>query len=367
MIKFDRDTILDIINTASKFTSNKLNISNALQGIYIIFNEKKVDIYATNLTTFYHAHLNIVSSIKNKGVIIEPRKIIEFLQLLQSGDIIVELKEKQFVIMQDKTKGVFPIILSDEFPFPPHLEEKAQEMKKTFLTDNLPFILFTASTDDARPVLTGINFVATDEELAIVSTDGFRLSLVKEKRKGVISSMIIPAEFLQEVLKAIKTAKKISFTHSLKEKIIVFNIDDTEFYSRLIDGEFPPYERVIPTEFKTKIVLNHEEFLRNTKLISIFARDYSNVILYEFGKNGLTLKPKEEGGKENETTQDTVFEGEPQKVAFNYKYIVDFLNHINTKEIVVEILRPDAPVVFKAKGNETFVHIIMPVRIQNSE
>ncbi len=367
MIKFDRDSILNTINTASKFTSNKINISDALQGVYFLFNENKVDIYATNLTTFYHSYLNIDSSIKNKGVIIDPRKIIEFLQLLQPGVVTVELKEKQFVITQDKTKGVFPIILSEEFPFPPRLEEKPQEMKKTFLTDNLPFILFTASTDDARPVLTGINFVATDEELAIVSTDGFRLSLVKEKRKGVISSMIIPAEFLQEVLKAIKTAKKISFTHSSKEKIIAFNIDDEEFYSRLIDGEFPPYERVIPGDFKTKITLNHEEFLRNTKLISIFARDYSNVILYEFKKNGLTLKPKEEGGRENETTQDIVFEGEPQKVAFNYKYVVDFLNHINAKEIIIEILRADAPVVFKAKGNETFIHIIMPVRIQTAE
>ena len=367
MVKFDRDIILNVINTASKFTSNKLNISDALQGIYILFNEKKVDIYATNLTTFYHSHLNTTTSLKNKGVIIEPRKIIEFLQLLQPGAVIIELKEKQFAVTQDKTKGVFPIILSDEFPFPPRLEEKSLEMSKSFLTDNLPFILFTSSTDDARPILTGVNFVATDDELAIVSTDGFRLSLVKEKRKGLISSMIIPAEFLQEVLKAIKNAKKVSFTHSSKEKIIVFNIDDEEFYSRLIDGEFPPYERVIPAEFKTKAVLNHEEFLRNTKLISIFARDYSNVILYEFGKDGLTLKPKEEGGKENKTVQDIVFEGEPQKVAFNYKYVIDFLNHINTKEIIVEILRPDAPVVFKAKGNEAFIHIIMPVRIQASE
>ena len=367
MIKLNKDIFLDILNTASKFTSDKLNISDALQGVYLLFNKNKVDIYATNLTIFYHSHLNTTSTITDeKGVIIEPRKMVEFLQLLQAGDVSIVLKEKQIEIIQEKTKGTFPIILSKDFPFPPKLEEKGQEMNKNFLTDNLPFILFTASTDDARPVLTGVNFTATDDELAIVSTDGFRLSLVKEKRKGVISSMIIPADFLQEVLKAIINAKRISFTHSQKEKIILFDIDNEEFYSRLIDGEAPPYERVVPSEYKTRAVLNKDDFLRNTKLISIFARDYSNVIVYEFEKNGLTLKPKEEGGRDNETFQDIEFEGEAQKVAFNYKYVVDFLNHINTKEIIIEILRPDAPVVFKTKGNDSFIHIIMPVRLHEA-
>ena len=107
MVKFDRDTILNTINTASKFTSDKLNISNALQGIYLPFNEKKVDIYATNLTTFYHSHLNITSPIKNKGVIIEPRKIIEFLQLLQPGDVTIELKEKQFLPFLPHGRNLF--------------------------------------------------------------------------------------------------------------------------------------------------------------------------------------------------------------------------------------------------------------------
>ncbi|HRN70476.1 MAG TPA: DNA polymerase III subunit beta, partial [Candidatus Woesebacteria bacterium] len=199
----------------------------------------------------------------------------------------------------------------------------------------------------------------------IVSTDGFRLSFLKEKQKGDFSNMIIPANFLHEIVKNAKDVKNVSFVYSKKENIVLFKIENEDFYSRLIDGEFPPYERVIPSEKKTTVELNRDELLRNTKLISIFARDYSNVIIYEFSKNGLTLRPKEEGNKENATLQEIVFEGEDQTVAFNFRYVVDFLNNIKSEEIIIELLRPDAPVVFKAKGNEQFFHIIMPIRIQN--
>src|SRR5690606_19485858 len=99
------------------------------------------------------------------------------------------------------------------------------------------------SSDDSRPVLTGVNFVVSEDELIIVSTDGFRLSLLKEQRKGTFSNMIIPADFLQEVIKNVKNVKEVSFTYSQKEQIILFTLDQEEYFSRLIDGEFPPYER----------------------------------------------------------------------------------------------------------------------------
>ena len=176
--------------------------------------------------------------------------------------------------------------------------------------------------------------------------------------------MIIPADFLKELIRTVDEKTKVQFVHSKKESIVLFEVNEDFFYTRLIDGEFPPFEKVIPPEKTTTVVLKKDELLRNTKLISIFARDFSNVILYEFTKEGLVLRPKKEANKENTTSQDIQFEGENQIVAFNFRYVLDFLNHTKANDITVEILRSDAPVVFKEKGNEAFVHIIMPVRIQ---
>lgn len=364
-ITLDKDIILNKLITANKFVSDKLNAANALQGIYLSFEEKELHLYSTNLTVYYHTVIQADIQKEERGVIIEPRKIIEFIQLLQPGKIEISITDNQIQILQQKAKGIFPVMSSEDFPLPPDLQEEEHKLNSSFLVESLPFILFTASSDDSRPVLTGINFVVSEDELIVVSTDGFRLSFLKEKQKGDFSDMIIPADFLQEIVKNAKNVKEVSFIYSKKENIVLFKIENEDFYSRLIDGEFPPYERVIPAEKKTTVELNREELLRNTKLISIFARDYSNVIVYEFTKNGLVLRPKEEGNKDNSTLQEIIFEGEDQTVAFNYRYVIDFLNNVKSEEIIIEMLRSDAPVVFKAKGNEQFFHIIMPIRIQN--
>jgi DNA polymerase-3 subunit beta len=209
-----------------------------------------IHFYATDLNTYCHAQSPLITKEKIE-IIIEPKKVLEFVQFLQNGDIHLDITETTIQISQGTAKGVFPIIIAEEFPLPPKLQDEEEEdITPSFLLKNLPFLLFTASTDDARPVLTGINFVVSDEELTLVATDGFRLSLVKEKRKGTFSSMIVPAEFLKEVLRHVKETQKVTFTYSDTEQIVRFTIGDISFYSRLITGDFPPFERVIPEEKK---------------------------------------------------------------------------------------------------------------------
>lgn len=362
-VEINKDSLLEKINLASRFTSDKLATSVALQGIYLKGEKDLLHLYSTNLNVYYHTTIktNVTEEFQ---LVVEPRKIIEFLQFLRPGNVEVEIKEKQIVITQDKTKGNFPVIASADFPLPPQLTEAPEKIESSFLTKNLPLILFTASSDDARPVLTGINFVASDEELIMVATDGFRLSLVKEKRRGVIPSMIIPAEFLQEILRNIKDEKEVLFSYSSEEKIVCFQLLEDSFYSRLIEGEFPPYERVIPAETKTTVTLEKDEFVRNIKLISVFARDFSNVVVSKFAPGELVMRPKKEGNEENKAVQEIELTGDEQQVAFNYKYLLDFLNHVPSKSITLELLRSDAPVVFKIESNPSFFHIIMPIRIQ---
>jgi len=174
----------------------------------------------------------------------------------------------------------------------------------------------------------------------------------------------VPAEFLQEVLRNINKEKEVGFSYSQEEKTICFYVREHSFYSRLIEGEFPPYERVLPAEIKTTAILEKDDLMRNIKLISVFARDFSNVVVCDFRKNELAMRPKKEGNEENTTVQEAQIKGEEMRVAFNFRYLLDFLNHTDSKSITIEMLRPDAPVVFRNEKNNDFLHIIMPVRIQ---
>ena len=361
-IKLNREEFLNKLTLALRFTSTKLSSLSILQGVYLKKEGNRIHLYSSNLNAFFHSSLPAEFE-KEADFIIEPKKTIEFLSFLAGAKIELEVKDRQLLIKAEKTKGKFPLMNAGDFPMPPKIEEKMQKIKTEFLTRNLPLVLFSASTDETRLALSGINFL-TNDELTLVATDGFRLSLVKTKKEGKLPSVIIPADFLREITHFIKDEKEVNFSYSAREKVVLFRVGDTEFYSRLIEGDFPPFEKVIPQEKKTTATLEKEEFLRNTKLISVFARDLSNIIILEVKKNGVQFMPKAVEGEENSAFQDGEIEGEEQKVAFNYKFLLDFLNVAYCKNIIIEILRSDAPVVFKMDNKQDFLHIIMPVRIQ---
>lgn len=149
-----------------------------------------------------------------------------------------------------------------------------------------------------------------------------------------------------------------------KERIVYFKVGDKEFYTRMIEGDFPPYEKVIPEDRKTTVVVDREELLQNVKLASVFARDFSSIVIFDFKKGGLSIRPKTDQDGDNTTYQDVEMDGEDQKVAFNFKFLTDFLSNVSTKKVNVEILRSDAPVAFRLPDNKDFLHIIMPVRVQ---
>jgi len=362
-IQLQKNEFLEKIELSSRFTSSKLSSSTSLQGVCLIGEEKNIHFYSTDLNYYYHSILKNENNNKFK-IIIEPKKIIEFLSLLPEVKIEIEIKEKAIVITQGKIKGQFPLFSDADFPFPPKNTEERQKIKTSFFKENLPFLFFAASTDETRPVLTGVNFVTNNEDLQLVATDGFRLSLLTLKKDLPFSSMIIPTGFLINTQRLINNEKEIEFSYLKNEKLLAFFIGENDIYVRMIEGEYPPFEKVIPIEKKTTVTIDADEFLRSVKLVSVFSREFSNIIIMEVEKGSVKFIPKVGQGEEDVVYQEAKIEGETQKIAFNYKYLIDFLNQASKKKVIIELLRSDAPAVFKIEGVDNFFHIIMPVRIQ---
>jgi len=362
-ISLQKNEFLEKLTLASRFTSSRLSSSTSLQGVFLKGEHDIIHFYSTDLNYYYYSFLEIKNDYKFK-LIIEPKKIMEFLSLLPEARIEVEIKEKAVIINQGKIKGQFPLFSDKEFPFPPEKTGEKQKIKTSFFKDSLPFLVFAASTDEARPVLTGINFVTNDDNLQLVTTDGFRLSLLTLKKDLPFSSMIIPVNFLSNAQRFINKETEIEFSYLNSEKLLAFFIGDNNIYVRMIEGEYPPFEKVIPVEKKTTLIMDADEFLRSVKLISVFTKEFSNIIIMEVGKDEVKFIPKAGQGEEDVVYQEAKIEGETQKIAFNHKYLIDFLNCASGKKIIIELLRSDAPVVFKIEGVNNFFHIIMPVRIQ---
>jgi DNA polymerase-3 subunit beta len=353
------------MSLASRFTSNRLSATPSLQGVLLEVRGGYLNLYSTNLNQFFHTKI-AVNEKKEVRVVVEVGKVMEFLALLEGGDITIEITEKKIVISKGKTKGSFPIMESTDFPTPPPFKETHAQMKGIFFAKKLPLVLFSASRDDSRPVLTAINFFTSGAELAMVSTDGFRLSLLKMKSEKKLGAMMVPADFLNEVLRCIKETDDVSLTTSSEDKTIKIESGDDTFYSRIIEGDFPDFQKVIPSDLTTHLTLDRDELIRNVKLSSVLSRDYSNIVIFDVTKEGLYIRPKTDKEEEGGSFQEVEMKGEPIRVAFNYKFVLEFLSNASgSKKIVMELLRSDAPVVFKIPAEKDYIHIIMPVRIQS--
>lgn len=366
MVSFlvDKKIFLEKINLAARFTKTNTFSSLITQGIFFEIKNKHLNITSSNFSSFFTTTINLDKKEgKDASFIIETKKLIDFVNYLPTAKINFLVEEKRVIIGNDEIKGTFQKMVTTDFPKSPKIEEEEKKIKISLWQKKLPLVLFSSSSDDSRPALTGVFFTTKDEEIVFVSTDGFRLSLSSFKKEIDLPSMIIPSSFLEEVLRVVKE-DEVGIGYSSEEKLFFVKTKEDIFLSRLIEGDFPPYEKVIPQEKKTSFSVLKEDFFQKIKSISVFTREISNVVVLNIGKKEMIIKPKTEEQNETEAKQEIYeFQGEEIRLAFNIRFLIDFLSRFNEEELVVEILRPDAPVVFKGKKDKDYLHIIMPVRI----
>ena len=350
---------------ASRFISTKTPSIRTIQGCYISIKKSGIRIITTNLNDFLS--VGIKANIKKEGeVVFDIKKTLEFLGFLNTGEVQAYIEENNFVIQQGKTKGYFNIFPKEDFPPLPTIEGEEYKFSKEQL-DKTNTVLFSASKDETRPILTGVYFSHSEGKTSLVTTDGFRLSLFQEKRVKGFPETIIPANIISEIIKLTKKGKEVLIRISTKQKLIVFEVGEVVLYSRILEGEFPPFEKVIPKISTTQIEANKQDLIKNLRLISVFARDQSDVVILDIQREGLYLRPKFHQTKKTEIFQElNSFKGEKIKIAFNYKYILDFLNNIDSPEVIMEFSQSVAPGVFRTKKDEGFIHIIMPLRTEET-
>lgn len=231
--------------------------------------------------------------------------------------------------------------------------------------------IFVAATDESRPVLTGILFNFNDTSLILGATDGFRLSVntISLDKKMEANKFIIPVKALTEVNRLLSEYKETKFEVVFYSESgqVLFNLGDTKIYTRLISGNFPDYEKIIPTECSIKIVIARDELLKAVKLAAVFARESANIVKLKLEDKKLKISTNASQVGENESEVEVEIEkesGEEFTVAFNFKYLLDLLSNTEGSEITAEFNGSLASGVFKLPSDPNFLHIIMPVRVQ---
>ncbi len=263
---------------------------------------------------------------------------------------------------------------AQEFPPMPVLDAaEGIQLNVADLKEMIHQVVFSASTDEARPVLTGVLVTVEGNKITLASADGFRLSV----RSAELSSpaeqpinVIIPARALSELARvATDGDQAVSMLLPPGRGQVVFRMKDVELVSQLIEGNFPDFQQVIPRTFETRSVMSTEQFLKACKQAEIFARESSHIARLNITPGG-ELQPgtveifaqSEETGS-NETVVDASIEGPPILIAFNVRFLRDVLEVINTPNVALETTTSASPGVIRPLGEEDFLHVIMPMHI----
>ena len=306
---------------------------------------------------------------KEGGICLPARPLYEFVSSLPKDTVYMNAGKGLLTIRCLGASAKIPGVPKEEFPaiFQEGKKQKAT-IKKAAFVEALRAVVFCAATDEGRPVLGGVRIVKKEGGGEVVATDGYRLSVVRSKPMGTGGlDALIPAKAISEALRTCqeeKTEGEIVF-EQYADKQVAFIIGDTEIRTRLIDGEYPKYEKIIPTKYNTRMLVEKPALERAVRLAAVFAKDNANIVRFHLENQTLSVSANAPQVGEDKIDIEAKIDGEGGDIAFNSRFLLEFLVNFNEDELLFEMTGALNPGVFRPVKNESYIYIIMPVRVSS--
>jgi DNA polymerase-3 subunit beta len=358
-----QENLKENVSIASRFTSSRAQLP-VLSNLLLSAKNNKLMISATNLEM--SINLTVGAKVEEAGEITVPARTIgDIVSNLNPGKVEISSDKENLIIKSDNFRSKMAAMNSSDFPsIPQEIGKSPVSFSKEEIDNALSKTLFSISTDETRPVLTGMLVHIKNKNMYFVSTDGYRLSMLKLSKvpDGNFSNLIIPRTILGE-LPRLMSQDEVLFNFDKKNSQLIIKSSNAIVSSRIIEGEFPDFAKIIPKKTSTKTLIDKEDMLRSVKLASVFARDSANVVRLVIEKNLLTILAESQYSGEQKNSVDAKIEGPKMQIAFNYKFLEDFLQSVDGDDVSLEFEDPNSPGVFKDPKDEGYLHIIMPVKI----
>ena len=371
----------------SHITGKNINLP-ILNNVLIKTEKGGIKLITTNL------EIGIINTIRGKvekegSFTVDAKIISDYVGLLPNKKVSIEQKENDLLINCENYKTKIKGQSAEEYPLIPEVDRKiyysaqVNEFKQA-----LSQVIFAVSISESRLELSGVLFSFTNNSLTMAATDSYRLA---EKKISVKTNseedknIIVPAKTLQELIRILSGGPEAGEVGSetmeikfyLSENQILFTHGSTELVSRLIEGQYPDYKQIIPTNIKTNIKINRAELIRAVKVASLFSKTGINDINLDFpaGKNQAVISSVSGQTGENITELDAQAKGDDNSMVINHRYLLDGLNNINSEMIKIEVIDSNTPCILKPlssappsgattdkEKNEGYLYIIMPIK-----
>ena len=357
--------ILGAVNTVSRAVSSRTTIP-ILKGILISVKDGRATFTASDLNMSIETAIEVQNS-ENGQTVVSAKLFGDILRKLPNSLVKVNCAKEEGKISINCLGSDFSIVSfpPEEFPIVGGVNsDEFIDLNKKDFEDIIKKVIFAASTDEKKGILTGCLIKLKDDSIEAVAIDGFRMAIAeKETKVGTEKSVIIPADILTEVYKILNEENGEEISLRLEDKKAEFLTEDTKIVARLLEGEFIKYNDIIPASWNTRVTVNREDMLNSIERASLFAREgKSNLIKINISGNGLDIESRSEEGNVNEHVGADV-EGADLLIGFNSKYLIDVLKTVSDEEVVFEMGSDVSACLIKPEEGNEYTYLVLPVRI----
>ena len=368
----DRDTLLETLVTASRATSTRSGPSFGVAGLKLALRGKQLDVCGSDPDLVIEARCDVVGE-SDGSVLVPARLVVDIVRSFDPGAVSVVAGDDEVRLSSGRAEFVVRVALGAEITRLGVPEQEGIEIPASVFADGLRQVVRAALVDDSRaPQLTGVLMVATEGGLRLIATDSYRLAFRDFAGMSVVEAnrqVLVPAKALGEVQRLVAAAKAdaervITFRYS--DLDAVFELDDVRITTRLLKGQFPEVERLIPASYAYHLRVPRDDIeaaLRRVRLVVRDTKDATTPVrlaLHDGGVDLTVLTP--ESGRAEESVEGD-FQGDDLTVAFNPTYLLDGVEAIRADTLILEVNDPGKPALVRGDGEDEYRYLLMPVKV----
>jgi len=361
--KSSKESLVKAIHVLQNVISAKATLP-ILSNFLIETQKDKIFMAATDLDVGISLNFSPLNISEEGSITVPAKRFSDIIRELPEGEVTINVRKNNSISIES-ARCFFKLmgLPKEEFPKLPKINEKENiTLNQSLLRNMLSLTSFAVSHDETRYILNGVLFVVKAKNIRLVATDGRRLALVEkdlETQQEFKKESIIPTKTIQELMRNLKDEGMVKIVFG--ENQICFQFNGTTIVSRLIEGQFPNYEQIVPKEGKGKIVIDRQKFLWAAKRAAILTSADSQSIKLDLFKDKLIFSKNSPDMGEAKEEIDVEHKGGEFSVGFNPHYLIDVLKSLKDQDISLELSGPESPGIIRAEGN--YVYIVLPMQL----
>jgi DNA polymerase III subunit beta len=360
----ERDVLVEALGTASRAAAGRSGALPVLGGVRMEIAGDDLRVTGTDLDLTITVHTTVNGS--GDGVVVAPGRLVtDIVRALEPAAVNLEADEEELRIASGRSHFTVRTHPAGDFPRLPVPSGDAVTLPVEGLAEALRQVTRAASSEDSRPILTGVLMVAEGEGLRLVATDSYRLAMRDLRGVGVLAEgqrVLVPSRALNELMRLLGSSSG-DVSLRLGSHDATFELGGVTLITRLIEGEFPNYKQLIPAGYPNRLIVAREALLDAVRRVKLLARDATTPVRIALRPTGIELTViTTDWGTATEDV-DAKYEGAEMTVAFNPNYLIEGVEAVTGDDVALDTLDALKPATLRPTDGDDYLYLLMPVRV----